>query len=74
MSDTFTIWVVTKHPSDYPDKFVARANYVGPRGASRWGPALTADTLEEARSKVPIGLYCMPRSQGDDPVVVEVWL
>jgi hypothetical protein len=32
------------------------------------------NSLEEARAKVPEGLYRMPRQLGDDPVIVECWL
>lgn len=68
------LWVVTKHPSDFPDKFVARPNYVGPKGHYSVGAALTADTLEDLRAKLPQGLHRMARWADDDPVIVEVWL
>lgn len=32
-----------------------------------------ANTLDEARSLVPLGLYRQPRQEGDDPFIVETW-
>lgn len=69
------MWTVYENPSDYPGKFVVRQFAI--RGgvalvASR--PTVVCETLEEARGHVPPGKCMIPRSVGDDPVIVEVWL
>lgn len=64
------IWTIYKHPSDYPDKFVARCfNFNRPTTA-----VYTADTLEEIRRLIPQGLFRLERDPNDDPVIVEVWI
>jgi hypothetical protein len=69
--DTYTIY---DHPSDYPDGFVVRRFRVMPGGPVATNDVWGAPTLEVARSAVPPGLYCMERSEGDDPCIVETWL
>jgi hypothetical protein len=72
---TLSMWVVTKNPSDYPGKFVARLNYITAEGRfSLAGEPLTADSLDALRAKLPLGLHRLPRWAHDDPVIVEVWL
>lgn len=34
----------------------------------------TGKTLEEVRDKLPEGLYCLPRSESDDPNIIETWI
>lgn len=81
MSDVLTFWVIyygaTNHP---PGKWVVRAQDAGgvspiesPDMIVRHQLFFECDSLEEARAKVPAGLYRMPRQEGDDPVIVEVW-
>lgn len=67
----FTIY---DHPRDYPDKFVVRAFAIFPGEVLASGECILCDTLEEAREKIPPGLICLPRAEGDDPVIVEVWI
>ena len=61
---------VYDHPTDYPDKFIARL----------WDCNIptrimvTADTLEELREKIPNTMVRMDRHPQDDPCVVEVWI
>ena len=61
---------VYDHPTDYPDKFIARL----------WDCNVpthimaTADTLEELREKIPNTMVRMDRHPQDDPCVVEVWI
>lgn len=35
--------------------------------------AETFETLEQAREFIPQGLYCMPRAEQDEAVIVETW-
>lgn len=81
MTGFLTIWVIyygaTNHP---PGKWVVRAQDAGvsplecPDRIRRHELFFECDSLEEARAKVPEGLYRMPRQPGDDPVIVECWL
>lgn len=73
--DTFPIWVVYDHPTDYPDHFVARAHRVGVDGQRPTSKLIAAPTLESIRtSMVNLGLTCVQRNEEDDPVIVECWL
>lgn len=64
-------WAVYKDPSDYPGKFVVR-RFIGMNAKKE--PEVVADTLDEARRVIPAGLICVPRLNGDDPVIYEVWI
>ena len=64
------IIAIYKHPKDYPDKYVARVFDIDRPTFL----AVTADTLEEIRGCVPEGMHRVPRSQNDDPTVVESWI
>lgn len=67
-------WVIYERPRDYPQDFVVR-EWLIVRGSSPQ-PTINvrlAPTLEQARACVPRGLFCIPRSPGDDAVIVETW-
>lgn len=74
MSDPLIIWVIyygaRNHP---PHKWVVRAQDAGKGGVRPHELFFECNSLEEARAKVPAGLYCQPRQPGDDPVIVECW-
>ncbi len=82
MNTPLTIWVIYYGASNHPPgKWVVRAQDVGgvsplesPDRIRRHRMFFECDSLEEARAKVPIGLYRMPRDPSDDPVIVETWL
>ena len=68
--DVLEIWTVYENPSDHPGKFVVRKFHLDqPTDVHH-----VEDTLEAARKHVPFGLIRLPRSAGDDPVILEVWL
>ncbi len=71
MPDVFTVWTIYDRPLDFPEKWVLRAHDVpgGPRASCE-----VADTLDELRAKVPPGLVCMTRTDGDYPAIYEVWI
>lgn len=64
------IWTVYDHPTDYPAGFIARL-FLNDKPTSQ---VLTARSLDGVREQLPPGLYCIPRSPDDDPVIVECWL
>jgi len=67
------MWTIYDHPVDYPRHFAIRAAIVSLVETMPSDRVQLADTLEEARKLVPPGLFCQPRSPGDDPVIVETW-
>jgi len=61
---------VYDHPTDYPDKFIARLwDCSAPTNI-----IATADTLEELREKIPSTMVKLNRDSQDDPCIVEVWI
>ena len=70
------MWVVYRHPRDYPDKYVAR-QWVTQSGEAQAcvDRFALADTLGELQAALIVaGRTCLERMKGDDPVIVEVWL
>ncbi len=67
-------WTIFERPADYPQHFVVRLFRVVPGNIIATDDIRLADSLDEARRLVPPGLYCMPRSPGDEPPIVEVWM
>ena len=70
MKEKLTMWVIYKHPSDYPDEFVAR-KFILDKPTSE---IKTSDTIETLRLLLPMGLTRVERDDSDDPVIVEAWL
>lgn len=71
MAYEFSLWTVYERPSDFPNSFVARRfTLAGPTDDLIIGP-----TLDALRQRLAAcGLYMIPRSPDDDPVIVESWL
>lgn len=65
-----TMLVIYDHPLDYPNHFVVRRwlNDVPDRECTLFG------NLRDARLSLPRGMTRLPRWEGDDPNIVEVWL
>jgi hypothetical protein len=68
------MWAIYCHPADFPDRYVIREWEVEGSEVIPSPIALLADSIEEAREKVPKGLFKLGRHPGDDPVIVEVWV
>lgn len=72
-----SMWTVYDHPRDFPNNYVARRFEIGGGGS---GPKITTDLmvgfdLEQMRGYLrSLGLTVIPRSEGDDPVIVECWI
>lgn len=73
-TEPLRLWTIYDHPSDFPDRFIARLSLVSRAGIVATRQTISATSLEELRSKLPPGLYRINRDPGDDPVIVEVWL
>lgn len=69
-----TFWVITRNPSDYPNKYVVRAQRVRGTVIHYDLDCTVHDTLEEARASVPPGCWRFTRAAEDDPVIVESWM
>jgi hypothetical protein len=74
MVDALKMWTVYDHPSDHPDRFVARLWLVDRKGAKATTEIITALKLKTLRESLPPGLVCLKRMPDDDPKIVEVWL
>ncbi len=71
-ADELLIWSVTWGTADFGETFVARPQ-LG-RSGRFMHRHLRADTLDDLRKQLPVGLSRIERSSGDDSVIVEVWL
>jgi hypothetical protein len=61
-------------PRNHARKFVVREARVSLGRIVHALACHEADTLDEARAKVPPGLTNIGRQPGDDPVIREVWV
>ncbi len=85
MNDAFPLWVVYDHPRDYPDHIVVRRqwaySWIWPGGDHRV-PVLFYDPEARLLPSIGVargwlrsmGLTCLTRDGGDDPVIVETWI
>ncbi len=74
MSSELPMYVVYKHPRDFPGQWVVRRQVVRGHQILVAKESAQFASLEEARKAVPPGLYCQPRFPEDDPVIYEVWM
>lgn len=67
-----SIWVVYKHPKDYPQSYVARKF----EGEQPTPSIIVADDIEKLRDvlQFQMGLVKLMRRPEDDPVIMETWL
>ena len=68
---TVPIITVYKNPKDYPKKHIARLWDINNKPTHY---VVVADTLEDVRKLVPKNMTCIPPSEKDDPVIVEVYI
>jgi len=72
---TLRMWTVYKHPSDYPNDYVARLFEVDADGPRATASIVISPSLEFLREQMmDMRLVCLTRDEGDDPVIVETWL
>lgn len=69
MSTGLPMWTIYDHPRDYPHCYVARL-FINDRPSNA---VMTHATLQGLRAQLPPGLFRMPRTPEDDPVIVETW-
>ena len=70
------IWTVYDHPSDYPDKFVARRFYIDGSGHHASGSIIISSDLERLRNILALEMHLtrLVRDPSDEPQIVESWL
>jgi hypothetical protein len=69
------IWTVYDHPSDYPDRYVARCFEVDTDGTRPTGNILLSTSLDTIRTAMrDMGLICMARWADDDANIIETWM
>ncbi len=73
MSEPLFVYAIYDNPKDFPGEIVVRRWRVS-RGVTAEELVHRSCSLKQARSSIPDGLVCLPRSPSDDPVIVEVWI
>lgn len=68
------MWTIYFDPSDHPGVYVAREFKITREGPVPSPFASVSPTLEHAREGISEGRVCLPRSEDDDPVIVESWI
>lgn len=69
------MWTIYKHPTDYPDHYVARLFNVDHTGSHPTIELMVSADLKELRSVLTgYGMVAMARSPEDEPQIVETWL
>jgi hypothetical protein len=70
------MWTIYDHPSDYPDKYVARLFDVDDDGPKPTSSIIVAPDLQMLRDilEFEMHLTCLARSPEDDQKIVETWL
>ena len=67
---TLPIITIYRHPKDYPEGYVGRVFDLNQPTMLSW----RGDTLTQVRDRVPPEMHRIPRSDNDDPVIVESWI
>lgn len=68
-------WTIYERPRDYPNCYVARRFALKEGEPNPTTEHLISHNLEALRGFMQRnGLALIPRSEGDDPVIVETWM
>ena len=67
------MWVIYFDPLDHPKKFVTRRWKIGEGRLEADLEAFVSNSLEEARSVVPLGATRLNRAPADEAQIVEMW-
>ena len=74
-TDRLNIWTITANPADFPGQFVARRwEVTGGTQVATDEAIISPELADLRRAMMRRGLFCIPRSAEDDPVIVESWL
>lgn len=75
MSSGLSCFTIYASPRDFPGLYVLR-EHVCADGESipAKEPRCVSRSLEDVRAAIPPGLWCVGRSQSDEPQILETWL
>lgn len=76
-AEALHMWTLYKNPADYPSMYVLRAFVISgglPEPRPLPGVFLSRDPEVLRARMIDQGLTCLPRSEHDDPVIVECWI
>lgn len=69
------MWTIYDHPRDYPEGYIARRWDVEASRVLATDIVLRSDSLELLREQMEdMELFCIPRSESDEPQVLETWI
>jgi hypothetical protein len=68
---SLSLWTIYDHPTDYPDRFVAR-EFILDKPTNNLIACVDLKVLRQ--HFIEIGLTCITRSPEDQPQIVETWL
>ena len=69
------VWTIYRHPSDYPEDYVARLWESDSAGTRPTGSIVVSPKLEIVRDHMrELGLTRLERDPGDDPAILETWI
>lgn len=75
MTRPLTMWTVYDRPSDAPEYYVARLWHIAPGQPHPTSTVIASSNLEIVRDYLlELGLTQLPRTEEDDPVILECWL
>lgn len=71
-----SLWTVYDHPRDFPNGYVAREWVIENGEYEPTANFMVAPNLEVLREILLAQMHLarLPRSEGDDPVIVETWI
>lgn len=73
--DQLWVWVIYKHPSDFPGLYVARAQSIDKDGVTAHNMGFASPDYEDIKAyMIAKGLIRIPRHPDDDPVILETWI
>lgn len=75
MTDDLLQYVIyNDRTRDFPGLWPVREWIIRPGFYGGRPIACLCASLKEAREQIPEGMVCLPRYEGDDAVIVEVWI
>jgi len=76
-ADALHMWTLYENPKDYPSMYVLREWVIAggmPEPRPLKGIFLSRNPDVLRAQMIDQGLTCLPRSEGDDPCIVECWI
>jgi hypothetical protein len=74
LRERLPVFVITDHPTDWPDFYVARLRLALPKDTPMPLVIMDRDLERLQETMQALGLTKLMRSPEDDPVIVETWI